>query len=151
MSVGRKDKPIFAGIIWNSDPIQVNRFFDSHCHLQISESPKDSLLSGYPDFNPRLQHGAFRLGFAGAFTAITRVQIPSGTPIKNQRDRQGFALHSWVQKGHDSVSLCTHKSVALKCLLDRLMAESVRTPRIEPYPAVRQKKPGTTQQPAQRA
>ena len=44
-----------------------------------------------------------------AFTAITRVQIPSGTPIKNQRDRQGFALHSRVQKGHDSVSLCTHQ------------------------------------------
>jgi hypothetical protein len=80
-------------------------------------------MSGCSDFNPRLQHGAFGVGFAGAhgpgpgsrtvaehlscslmllgflpmhsgsqqcvnvascqvtFTAITRVQIPSGTPI----------------------------------------------------------------------
>ena len=66
MSLGRKDKPIFAGIIRNSDPIQVNRLFDSHCLLQISEFPKDSLMSGCPDFNPRLQHGACGLGFAGA-------------------------------------------------------------------------------------
>jgi hypothetical protein len=40
-----------CGIIRNSDPIQVNRLFDSHCVLQISEFPKDSLMSSCPDFD----------------------------------------------------------------------------------------------------
>jgi hypothetical protein len=39
----------------------------------------------------------------------------------------------------------------LKCLPDSPMAGSVRTPGIEPYPAVRQEKPATTRRPAQRA
>ena len=56
MSLGRKDKPIFAGIIRNSEPIQMNRLFGSHCLLQISEFPENSLMSGCPDFNPRQRH-----------------------------------------------------------------------------------------------
>jgi hypothetical protein len=34
-----------------------------------------------------------------AFTAITRVRTPSGTPIKNQRDTINFAETSEAQKG----------------------------------------------------
>jgi hypothetical protein len=36
-------------------------------------------------------------GLIPTFTAITRVQIQSGTPSKNQRHTQGFALHSWAK------------------------------------------------------
>jgi hypothetical protein len=43
--------PSKFGIIRNSDPIKVNRLFDSHCLLQISEFPKDSLMSSCPDFD----------------------------------------------------------------------------------------------------
>jgi hypothetical protein len=34
----------------NSDPIQVNRLFDSHCLLQIYEFPKDRLINDANDF-----------------------------------------------------------------------------------------------------
>jgi hypothetical protein len=40
-----------------------------------------------------------RVGFPGDNTGSN----PVGDAIKNQLDTQGFALHSWVQNGHDSV------------------------------------------------
>jgi hypothetical protein len=42
-----------------------------------------------------------------AFTAITRVQIPSGTPIQNQRDTNGFAETSQAQKSTTFAALLT--------------------------------------------
>jgi hypothetical protein len=52
MSLGGKNKPIFAWIVWNGDPIQVYRLFESHGILQIFDFSVSLRLSDCPDSNP---------------------------------------------------------------------------------------------------
>lgn len=58
MSLGGKNKPIFTWIVWNGDPIQVYRLFESHGILQLFDLSVSLRLSDCPDSSPGPHLGA---------------------------------------------------------------------------------------------